>query len=150
MEKQQHSSGSETPVLPPVPRKPRNLGGGIPASRQDSVDSLDRCMSWFYPQLCDKYVNFSLLQCARALYRHCCDGQMSPVIYAYCYNNNSPLYCTFIDYFCSILDSTIFSLNLRMLSIHLKQHASSHHPIIVLRLFLLLPRSDTLIKAIFF
>ncbi|KAK9971516.1 hypothetical protein ABG768_024879 [Culter alburnus] len=41
MEKQQHSSGSETPVLPPVPRKPRNLGGGIPASRQDSVDSLD-------------------------------------------------------------------------------------------------------------
>ncbi|RXN21577.1 myotubularin-related 1-like isoform X4 [Labeo rohita] len=41
MEKQQHSSGSESPVLPPVPRKPRNLGGGIPASRQDSVDSLD-------------------------------------------------------------------------------------------------------------
>uniref|UniRef100_A0A673ITL1 phosphatidylinositol-3,5-bisphosphate 3-phosphatase n=1 Tax=Sinocyclocheilus rhinocerous TaxID=307959 RepID=A0A673ITL1_9TELE len=41
MEKQQHSSGSESPVLPPVPRKPRNLGGGIPASRQDGVDSLD-------------------------------------------------------------------------------------------------------------
>uniref|UniRef100_A0A671NGX3 phosphatidylinositol-3,5-bisphosphate 3-phosphatase n=1 Tax=Sinocyclocheilus anshuiensis TaxID=1608454 RepID=A0A671NGX3_9TELE len=41
MEKQQHSSGSETPVLPPVPRKPRNLGGGIPASRPDRVDSLD-------------------------------------------------------------------------------------------------------------
>ncbi|XP_051755588.1 myotubularin-related protein 1a isoform X11 [Ctenopharyngodon idella] len=41
MEKQQHSSGSDSPVLPPVPRKPRNLGIGIPASRQDSVDSLD-------------------------------------------------------------------------------------------------------------
>uniref|UniRef100_A0A8C1XP16 phosphatidylinositol-3,5-bisphosphate 3-phosphatase n=1 Tax=Cyprinus carpio TaxID=7962 RepID=A0A8C1XP16_CYPCA len=41
MEKQQHSSGSETPVLPPVPRKPKNLGGGIPAPRQDNVDSLE-------------------------------------------------------------------------------------------------------------
>uniref|UniRef100_A0A671MHU5 phosphatidylinositol-3,5-bisphosphate 3-phosphatase n=1 Tax=Sinocyclocheilus anshuiensis TaxID=1608454 RepID=A0A671MHU5_9TELE len=41
MEKRQHSSGSESPVLPPVPRKPRNLGGAIPAPRQDSVDSLD-------------------------------------------------------------------------------------------------------------
>ncbi|KTF82043.1 hypothetical protein cypCar_00012218 [Cyprinus carpio] len=44
MEKQQHSSGSVSPVLPPVPRKPRNLGGGIhvvPAPRRDSVDTLD-------------------------------------------------------------------------------------------------------------
>uniref|UniRef100_A0A8C1FYU7 phosphatidylinositol-3,5-bisphosphate 3-phosphatase n=1 Tax=Cyprinus carpio TaxID=7962 RepID=A0A8C1FYU7_CYPCA len=41
MEKQQHSSGSETPVLPPVPRKPKNLGGGIPAPLQDNVDSLE-------------------------------------------------------------------------------------------------------------
>ncbi|CAM4520787.1 unnamed protein product [Leuciscus chuanchicus] len=41
MEKQQHSSVSDSPVLPPVPRKPQMLGGGIPASRQDSEDSLD-------------------------------------------------------------------------------------------------------------
>ncbi|XP_051506827.1 myotubularin-related protein 1-like isoform X2 [Myxocyprinus asiaticus] len=41
MEKQQ-LSGSDTPVLPPLPRKPRNLGGN-PASiqQQDSVNSLD-------------------------------------------------------------------------------------------------------------
>ncbi|XP_051564332.1 myotubularin-related protein 1-like isoform X1 [Myxocyprinus asiaticus] len=41
MEKQQ-SSGSDSPALPPVlPRKPRTIGGGNSASRQDSVDSID-------------------------------------------------------------------------------------------------------------
>ncbi|XP_051755584.1 myotubularin-related protein 1a isoform X7 [Ctenopharyngodon idella] len=64
MEKQQHSSGSDSPVLPPVPRKPRNLGIGIPASRQDSVDSLDSdersdCMAHF-SDLISPSVIFSL------------------------------------------------------------------------------------------
>ncbi|XP_056602070.1 myotubularin-related protein 1a isoform X1 [Triplophysa dalaica] len=40
MEKQ-HSSESDSPMLPVVPRKPRTLVAGIPASRKDSVDSLE-------------------------------------------------------------------------------------------------------------